>query len=307
MSVRPPVVTLFAIVLASQTSVASAQSLDLGGLLGGLRGAVGTLTSSSTVADRVTILQDVTNGLIGPTGVLSTVGAAVDAQANLLNLQANNLVSLRSDLTLLRTSTDTVSVDLSDLRTTVTRHETRLDTQSDSLNVQADLLAALDLRQSEQGRRVAALDVRQSEQGRRVATLETTSLQQSSAIDRLSRSDQAQDDRLLDHDQRIALQERSTNGLYEGMSQLSQQISQVDRKADVATEGVAIALALKSPAVADGKTFAVSGGWGTFEGHNAFAVSGAVRANSALQFDAGVAVGTQNSTVGGRAGATISW
>lgn len=293
MLVRPPVVALLAIVLASQTSFASAQALDLGGLLGGLRGAVGTLTPSSTVADRVTILQDVTNGLIGPTGVLSTVEAAVDVQANLLNLQANNLVTLRSDLTLLRTSSDNVSVDLSDLRTTVTRHETRLDEQSNTLNVQADLLAAL--------------DVRQSEQGRRVATLETASRQQSTAIDRLTVSDQAQDARLLDHDQRIALQEQSTNGLYEGMSQLSGQISQVDRKADVATEGVAMALALKSPAVADDKTFAVSGGWGTFEGHNAFAVSGAVRANAALQFDAGVAVGTQNSSVGGRAGATISW
>jgi hypothetical protein len=68
-----------------------------------------------------------------------------------------------------------------------------------------------------------------------------------------------------------------------------------------------MAMALSSPYVPEDKTFAISGGWGTFEGKNAFGLSGAMRATEYLQFDAGVAYGASTASVGGRMGATLAW
>ncbi len=45
----------------------------------------------------------------------------------------------------------------------------------------------------------------------------------------------------------------------------------------------------------------------TREGENAFGVSAAVRAGDHIQFDGGIALGTGESSVGGRAGATVTW
>jgi hypothetical protein len=291
---RPlPLVSLLLATSLYQIATAQAQTLDLGSVLGGLRGTVATLLPSTSAADRATVLQGVTESLIGTGGVLSNVETAVNAQANLLTLQTGDLRLLSSDVALIRTSTQNTATDIADLRTTVTTHETRLNDQSTQIDVQADLLAEL--------------DARQIDQGRRVSVVEAQSERQTGEINRLSLNDRAQDARIATYDRRIGQQEQATAALADGVTYLSQRVESVARTADVATEGVAMALALKSPAVADDKTFALSGGWGTFEGRHAFAVSGAVRANSALQFDAGVAVGAENSSVGGRAGATISW
>lgn len=272
---------------------AQAQTLDLSSVLGSLRGTVATLLPSATAEERATVLQGVTESLIGTGGVLSNVEAAVNAQANLLSVQTGDLRLLSSDVTLIRTTSQNIATGVSDLRSTVTTHETLLNEQSTRIDVQSDLLAQLDARQIDQGRRVSAV--------------EATTERHDAEINRISLNDRVQDARIANYDRRIGQQEQATTALADGITYLSQRVESVARTADVATEGVAMALALKSPAVAEDKTFALSGGWGTFEGRHAFAVSGAVRANSALQFDAGVAVGAENSSVGGRAGATISW
>ena len=92
-----------------------------------------------------------------------------------------------------------------------------------------------------------------------------------------------------------------------GFGRLDEAVADVDRRVDKTQEGVAVALALKSPYVPENKTFALSGGWGNFEGSNAFGVSGGLRANDMVQVDAGIAFGVEDQAVGGRAGATVSW
>lgn len=91
------------------------------------------------------------------------------------------------------------------------------------------------------------------------------------------------------------------------MNDFRDELGAQGKRIDVATEGVAMALALKSPTIPENKTFALSGGFGTFESRNAFAVSGGVRAAEALQLDAGIAFGLDEGSVGGRAGATLTW
>lgn len=74
-----------------------------------------------------------------------------------------------------------------------------------------------------------------------------------------------------------------------------------------ANEGVAMALAMESPAVPAGKAMAMSGGVGFFKGRAAFAsaISAAVGEN--LQVSAGLGLGLNSKEVGARAGFQVAW
>jgi hypothetical protein len=56
----------------------------------------------------------------------------------------------------------------------------------------------------------------------------------------------------------------------------------------------------------DGKTYAISGNWGTFEGENALAFGAIARISNNIYVTGGVGMGLNNNTVGGRAGITFS-
>ena len=75
-----------------------------------------------------------------------------------------------------------------------------------------------------------------------------------------------------------------------------------------------MALALQQPIFLPGQTFAVRGGWGNFEGENAFGftAAGVVARDlfgygSTLILDAGIGVSTSTSQVGGKAGFTVGF
>ncbi len=72
-------------------------------------------------------------------------------------------------------------------------------------------------------------------------------------------------------------------------------------------EGIAMAFALQAPYVAPGMTFAMSGGYGNFEGSSALALSGAFRVSPNVQIDAGLGYGVSHDNLGGRVGVTVSW
>ncbi len=74
-----------------------------------------------------------------------------------------------------------------------------------------------------------------------------------------------------------------------------------------AYEGTAIALAMAGASLPEGKRFAISANWGTFEGENGFAANGILRVNDYVYFDGGIGVGADHGTVGGRAGVTLAW
>lgn len=123
---------------------------------------------------------------------------------------------------------------------------------------------------------------------------------------------------LNDHERRIARNtsdiERHEAAIGDLQSQMASGFADIDgelrhqsRRIDKATEGVAMAIAMKSPAVPEDKNFALSGSFGAFDGQTALAFAGGIRATEALQFDAGVAVGLDRGSVGGRAGATLAW
>jgi len=72
-------------------------------------------------------------------------------------------------------------------------------------------------------------------------------------------------------------------------------------------EGIALALAMESPFVPLSQSSAVAAGYGNFRGSSAFALSGAFRVDPNVQFNAGLGVGLNHSSIGARVGVTIGW
>ncbi len=88
----------------------------------------------------------------------------------------------------------------------------------------------------------------------------------------------------------------------------------VDRGVNKAYEGTAIALAISQPLLVNDQSFAIRGGWGTYENQNAFGVSaagviarGVFGNGSTVVVDAGVGFGTDHNDVAGKAGVTIGF
>ncbi len=88
---------------------------------------------------------------------------------------------------------------------------------------------------------------------------------------------------------------------------LQDRINQAFEEIEKANEGNAVMAALPTPFIESGHHFALAGNFAQFESNGAFGLAGAVRATNNLTFNAGVAVGAQQSTVGGRVGFNVSW
>jgi hypothetical protein len=90
--------------------------------------------------------------------------------------------------------------------------------------------------------------------------------------------------------------------------------STLNRRVDKAFEGTAMALSLEQPIMLPGQSFAIRGGWGSFEDANAFGVSaaGVLSRNvfgpgTSATLDGGVGVSTDSGAVTGKAGVTFGW
>ena len=231
------------------------------------------LAATPSVASAQVIDADLSNLLdmlgIGELGEVLNVNLGEIADLRLGQEQAEDNIDSIGD------QTDTNTIAISELRTTTT--VLRADTDRNTADI---------------------------------ATLRTDVNTNTASIAALETNDARQDTVLATHTTQIAaLEARGTQQIQEvtnRVSNIENRMDNMNERIDTANAGVAMAFAMKTPTVAENKTFAVSGGWGTFEGENAFAVSGAVRATDMLQFDAGIAVGS-GSAVGGRAGATLSW
>ncbi len=98
-------------------------------------------------------------------------------------------------------------------------------------------------------------------------------------------------------------------GAYAGLHKLSSDINSLRQDARENTEGAAMAIALGGAGsiVPEGKDFAASMNWGTFNGQNAMGFSGVGRVNENVFLNAGIGTGLNQGTVGGRAGVTFAW
>jgi len=89
---------------------------------------------------------------------------------------------------------------------------------------------------------------------------------------------------------------------------LESRLDRNDRRTDDAVEGVAFSLAMAGTFLPQpGESVRLSGNWGNFEGSNALAFSGAMALSGQTFLTAGVGVGLEEDTLGGRAGVSYGW
>lgn len=229
--------------------------------------------------------------------------AALARQGDRITANTGDIAAVRVDVNVnaglisgLRQSIDAAGPFL-DQSATLANHETRI----------TDLRRDTD----ENGSRIAALGGVTRENTERLADHGAILNRHEAAITKNTRVG-AENSWRIDSDERQLARHGAAIGqlqrdLGEEMGSLRQDLDRQGKRIDTATEGVAMALAMKTPAIPDGKTFALSGGFGAFEGRQAFAMSGGVRATEAVEIDGGFAVGLNSGSVGGRAGATIAW
>ncbi|HEY1246169.1 MAG TPA: hypothetical protein VGF29_15190 [Hyphomicrobiaceae bacterium] len=91
-------------------------------------------------------------------------------------------------------------------------------------------------------------------------------------------------------------------------------LGSANHRIDKAFEGTAIALSLATPIFQPGQKFVIQGGWGGFEGTNAFGFSAAgllardvFGPGSTVTVSGGVGAGTEDGTVAGRAAVSVGW
>ncbi len=105
----------------------------------------------------------------------------------------------------------------------------------------------------------------------------------------------------------VAALEGRVGSLENRAASLEGNVIQLRRDMKRGFEGTAIAMAMGGAILPPGKNYALSGGWGTFRGENAFAVSGVARLSDNVFAQGGVGFGTDRGGVGGRAGLTFAW
>ena len=78
-------------------------------------------------------------------------------------------------------------------------------------------------------------------------------------------------------------------------------------RVDLAFQGSVVAMAMPTPVIEYGKTFAVAGNFGQVNSTGAFGLAGAFEVAPGLSFNGGVSVGTEQQTVGSKVGFNYSW
>jgi opacity protein-like surface antigen len=81
----------------------------------------------------------------------------------------------------------------------------------------------------------------------------------------------------------------------------------LDNRNEVLAEGIAMSLALDSPTVAPGSTFAISGGIGHYDNAESIAVGASYRYSDKMLWSGGLGVGVDHGKVGARVGVSYSW
>jgi trimeric autotransporter adhesin len=93
-----------------------------------------------------------------------------------------------------------------------------------------------------------------------------------------------------------------------GLGDVNARVDVLEGHTDKALEGVAIAIAMAgAPMLLPNEDFVVTGNWGNYEGRNGLAFGAAARVSNNLQLNAGIGYGTNENTVGTRAGFRVGW
>ena len=84
-------------------------------------------------------------------------------------------------------------------------------------------------------------------------------------------------------------------------------LNEAFRKIDQSNEGIALAIAMGGLMMPAGKDFALGANFGFYEDKQAIAAQAAIRLDDTLTLNAGIGLGLDSNTVGGRVGFVAAW
>lgn len=113
-------------------------------------------------------------------------------------------------------------------------------------------------------------------------------------------------------DTRLAALETNFSGQADQIAAINQSIKGLTKRDGELADGIAISLALAQPMFQAGQRFAIRGGWGNFDGSNAFGVTAAglvhsFRNGGSVVLDVGAGMSTRYNMFAGRGGVTVGW
>jgi hypothetical protein len=151
-----------------------------------------------------------------------------------------------------------------------------------------------------------------NQQNTRLNNVENVNMQQDTRLTNIETVNTQQDARLAQHDTRLTSLESGFAGQAEQIASINKSIKSLSRRDGELADGIAISLALAQPAFQPGQKFAIRGGWGNFDGSNAFGVSGAglvhsFRNGGSVILDVGVGMSARYNMFAGRGGVTLGW
>jgi hypothetical protein len=211
------------------------------------------------------------------------------------------------------------------------QQDTRLDGVEAKNSEQDSRLAGVEAKNVEQDERLGQVETKNGEQDTRLAKVETRNDEQDGKIAKVETVNTVQETKLADHEVRLTKVEDVVNVQKSMNSQMASMQSTLDSHGaaigtlqgqvgtlfDLAKQnrqgikaangGVAMALAMESPAVPSGKSFAISGGVGNFKGQTSLSMALSVAVGEAATVSAGVGYSVNQKDVGTRAGFQIAF
>lgn len=159
-------------------------------------------------------------------------------------------------------------------------------------------------RQDQELNDVRAVNAQQAGQ---ISAAETTNTRQDVELAQVRSVNSPQADQISALQALDAQQGQQIAALQVGQAALLGMIDETRRDLDETNEGVAMGLALESPALPPGANFALSGGFGYFNDRSAVTTAITTRISPNASFSAGIGVGLNSGKVGARGGFQIAW
>lgn len=113
---------------------------------------------------------------------------------------------------------------------------------------------------------------------------------------------------IVNNSAQIARNIQDIDMLQQSMVGLDTRVTGLENQVGENRTGIAIAMAMSGGVgLQPGETFRMNANWGTWDGDNAFAVSGTYRASRRFMINAAAGSGAEDGEFGGRAGLSFGW
>jgi chromosome segregation ATPase len=221
-----------------------------------------------------------------------------------VNTHTSNIAALNGQVSTLQGQTATNTTDITDLKGRTTANTTSITNLTNTVTTQGTTISNVQNTVKNHGTDITGLKAT-------TATHTATLGNHGTRITRLEGRTDGLEQRMGDVESQVF---NTVGGFDSRITGAEQTAARAENKADKALEGVAVALSLQDPVLANGDSFGVRMNWGMYGGENALGMTalGVLDRNAfgdgeTLSFGGGIGVGLDDGNVGGRLGMQLTF